>query len=213
MQKSIYFSISINQKLNNLKSYYQFILKRFGFFRANHLFSRALLHFVYLSQSSKIKAYYQPKERKDLVEAILWNIALYQTLQSFTSKSEAFSLIHEQVRRSGIELMQNVVAPLPDKGRMAKFSELVTSAFTEAKNIRIYDMIFGKREEKAFSFEVTYCLYAELCQIMEVPELGACFCDVDEPFFKSFDQKIRFHRTKTIAKGAEKCDFSFSETD
>ena len=61
-----------------------------------------------------------------------------------------------------------------------------------------------------YGFDVTECAYAKMYERIGMKELGTLLsCGRDEPFYKGFNPKIRFDRTKTLMEGCGCCDFRF----
>jgi hypothetical protein len=66
------------------------------------------------------------------------------------------------------------------------------------------------QDEKALSFDVTACKYAELYRGLGIPELGGVLsCSRDAAFIEGFNAGITLERTQTIMQGAAFCDFRF----
>jgi len=58
-------------------------------------------------------------------------------------------------------------------------------------------------------FDMTRCIYKELCDSKACPELCTVFCENDDIAFSGLLPKIRFEREGTLGNGAEYCDFHF----
>lgn len=64
--------------------------------------------------------------------------------------------------------------------------------------------------DRALSFNVTRCRYAELYRAMGIPELGRYLsCGRDAALVEGFNPAIRLTRTQTIMDGAPFCDFRY----
>jgi hypothetical protein len=61
-----------------------------------------------------------------------------------------------------------------------------------------------------FSFNVRRCRYAEMYQLLGIPELGSLLsCSRDFALIEGFNPHIRLARSQTIMGGAAVCDFRF----
>ena len=68
-----------------------------------------------------------------------------------------------------------------------------------------------EQTEQNFSFNVTRCRYAELYQMLGIPELGAVLsCNRDFAMSQGFNPGMTLTRTQTIMDGAPFCDFRFT---
>lgn len=61
------------------------------------------------------------------------------------------------------------------------------------------------------AFDTTQCIFATLFARHGVPELGPCFCRIDDYLYSSLPG-IRFTRTGTLCRGDRCCDFRFEKT-
>ena len=62
-----------------------------------------------------------------------------------------------------------------------------------------------------YSFDVTLCKYAEMCNGLEYGDLGDIFsCTRDFEFCSGFNSDVKLVRTQTIMQGASHCDFRYS---
>jgi hypothetical protein len=52
-------------------------------------------------------------------------------------------------------------------------------------------------------------MYAEILREREEPELGLMICARDDPWVKSFNPGLGFHRTKTLMEDNDACDHVF----
>ena len=52
-------------------------------------------------------------------------------------------------------------------------------------------------------------MYAEILRELGEPELGLVICARDEPWVRSYNPALAFHRTKTLMEGDDICDHTF----
>lgn len=62
---------------------------------------------------------------------------------------------------------------------------------------------------KEIHFDMTRCIYKDICDKEGCSELCAVFCENDDIAFSGLMPKIRFERSGTLGKGADCCDFHF----
>ena len=56
-------------------------------------------------------------------------------------------------------------------------------------------------------FDMTKCPYYETCKALGYPEIAPTFCRSDDVCYGNMHPKLKWTRTKTIARGADLCDF------
>ena len=54
---------------------------------------------------------------------------------------------------------------------------------------------------------MTKCPYHDTCVHYGCPELCPCFCDSDDITYDGLHPKLYWHRTKTLGRGDDCCDF------
>jgi predicted ArsR family transcriptional regulator len=68
-----------------------------------------------------------------------------------------------------------------------------------------------ERSNERFSFNVTYCRYAEMYKELGIPELGTLLsCNRDFALIEGFNPDVTLVRTQTIMEGASFCDFRYT---
>ena len=55
--------------------------------------------------------------------------------------------------------------------------------------------------------DMTKCPYHDACVQYGCPELCHCFCDSDDITYDGMHPKLLWHRTKTLGRGDDRCDF------
>ena len=61
--------------------------------------------------------------------------------------------------------------------------------------------------------DMTKCPYHDTCVQHGCPELCPCFCDSDDITYDGLHPKLRWHRTKTLGRGDDCCDFYLGITE
>lgn len=136
-------------------------------------------------------------------------LALYESLQQAGVKSRdalrfldsVWSLRAEKQAHSLRQLLK-----IPGLYKlMPKFYKITTmSQFGEAAGFRFHFYDLGKNRCK---FDMTQCLYCDLCKKYGCPELPPCFCHTDDVTSGHIHEKILWNRTKTMGEGGDVCDF------
>jgi hypothetical protein len=61
-------------------------------------------------------------------------------------------------------------------------------------------------------FDMTRCYYFDTLRGLGSPELTAAFCRIDDLIYEGVSPAFAWRRTKTIARGDDRCDFCFERT-
>ena len=56
-------------------------------------------------------------------------------------------------------------------------------------------------------FDMTACPYFETCRKLGYPEIAPVFCHSDDICYGNMHRKLKWNRTKTLARGGDLCDF------
>lgn len=72
-----------------------------------------------------------------------------------------------------------------------------------------WDTQWMRCDSREIHFDLTRCIYKEVCDAEGHPELCAVFCENDDIVFSGLMPKIRFERSGTLGKGSDRCDFHF----
>jgi len=61
--------------------------------------------------------------------------------------------------------------------------------------------------EAAEQYGIDVNRYHDTCVAYGCPELCCCFCDSDDISYTGLHPKLIWHRTKTLGRGDDRCDF------
>ena len=86
----------------------------------------------------------------------------------------------------------------------AMYAWMTRNGFGEDAGFRIHFYDVGKNRCK---FDMTRCLYCDVCRENGCPELVPCFCHTDDVTSGHMHPKILWNRTKTMGEGGDCCDF------
>lgn len=71
-----------------------------------------------------------------------------------------------------------------------------------------WDNDFIRYNKKSFCFNTKRCVYKELADFYNCPEITPLFCNIDHVLFDNM-QTIKFERSQTLGEGGNMCDFHF----
>lgn len=151
--------------------------------------------------ASKEKLYHLKRQ-------ILPGIAAYETLQTVMSKKEALQTVHGYVERLAGASHKQLVALLrvPGMYRLVPgvFVKSTQSVFGPAAGFSPKELQTGNG---VWRVDMMKCPYHDTCAEYGCPELCRCFCDSDDISCAGLHPKLVWHRTKTLGRGDDRCDF------
>ena len=147
-------------------------------------------------------------KRQHLESQIMPGIAAYETLQSVMPKEEAFKTVHGyvekkawRIRRAILKLMR-----LPGLWRLLPvlFAKGTRKIFGETAGFAAREL---QTSGGVWRVDMTKCPYHDACVRYGCPELCPCFCDSDDITYDNMHPRLLWHRTKTLGRGDDCCDF------
>ena len=143
-----------------------------------------------------------------LERQILPGIAIYETLQRVMDKDEALKTVHGYVEKHAQNAKKLFLFLLHIPGLYKKvpaiFSRQAPRLFGEAAGFAANEI---KTSLGVWRIDMIKCPYHDFCAKYGCPELCRCFCDSDDISYDGLHPKLYWHRTKTLGRGDEKCDF------
>lgn len=145
---------------------------------------------------------------RHLESQILPGIAIYETLQTVMPKDEALKTVHSYVEQHAHTMKKIFLALMHIPGLYRKvpgiFAKQTPKLFGEtagfaAREIQVTDGVWR--------IDMIKCPYHDTCAEYGCPELCRCFCDSDDISYDGLHPMLYWHRTKTIGRGDELCDF------
>lgn len=115
-----------------------------------------------------------------LKRQILPGIAVYENLQRVMPKEEALNTVPSVFVKS----TRSVFGP---------------AAGFDPKELQVGNGIWR--------VDMMKCPYHDTCVAYGCPELCRCFCDSDDISYTGLHPKLIWHRTKTLGRGDDRCDF------
>ena len=143
-----------------------------------------------------------------LESQILPGIAAYETLQTVMPKDEALQCVHGYVEARARK-MKKVIQKLmhvPGLYRLPPvlFSKLTPKYYGETSGFAATEY---QTSGGVWRIDMTKCPYHDTCVRYGCPELCPCFCDSDDITYDHMHPKLLWHRTKTLGRGGDCCDF------
>lgn len=151
------------------------------------------------------KARLSPTQYKNAKNSILVRVALYLSLKEHVGAEEA--LVHTKAYFYGKVDIASKIMKFVSKSDLG--FALFRKAFSTGLKADTWTSKITRNDRKVFTFDITKCLYKDLCDFYECPELCPMFCDGDWIMFRDM-VKIKFERSCTLGYGDELCDFKFT---
>lgn len=123
-------------------------------------------------------------------------------------KEEACRLVHSYVEDRAWKIRKFIVTMLhiPGLYRLVPviFADQTSKMFgTEAG----FAATEYKTTDGTWRIDMTKCPYHDTCVQYGCPELCPSFCDSDDIAYDGIHPKLQWHRTKTLGRGNDCCDF------
>lgn len=149
-----------------------------------------------------------------LERQIMPGIAAYETFQTVMDKDEALRTVHGYVEQRAQGEKKSFVRLL----RIPGLYRCVPALFTKGM-----EMFFGEKAgfEKrdiqttggVWRIDMLRCPYHDACVSHGCPELCTCFCDSDDITYDGMHPRLIWHRTKTLGRDNDCCDFCLRRSD
>ena len=132
---------------------------------------------------------------------------IYDEMKARLGTETAQQILGDAIVKAAVAAGREFAAEFDGQTDLMKFQEI----FKHWLKGGALEVDYLERDEKAFSFNVTRCRYAEMYKDMGVGEIGHLLsCNRDGTFCKGFDPRIKFARGQTLMGGASHCDFRYS---
>lgn len=149
-----------------------------------------------------------------LENQILPGIAAYETLQTVMPKDEALETIHSYVEQKALRQKKLFLRLMRIPGLYKKvpgiFSEQTPKLFGVTAGFASRDI---QTTGGVWRIDMTKCPYHDASVHYGCPELCHCFCDSDDITYDGLHPKLYWHRTKTLGRGGDCCDFCLKLRD
>ena len=138
---------------------------------------------------------------------ILPSAAIYLTLKDATGQERAYRVIEDAAVHgcADIERKLQKLMRLPGmRSLFVKAWDPMTRKLFGAGNG--FQNVFYPKRKGEYRMDVTACPYCRTFTELGCPELTRIFCENDERIYGNLPG-LKFERTGTLGKGAERCDF------
>lgn len=143
-----------------------------------------------------------------LESQIMPGIAIYEVLQTVVSKEEAIQLIHGYVNAHAQKYHTLFRRLLKIPGLYHKMPGIFANAVDQQFGTSAgFQSVTHEATKDVIRFDMVRCPYHDACARYGCPELCRCFCDSDDITYDGLHPKLLWHRTKTLGRGDDCCDF------
>lgn len=123
-------------------------------------------------------------------------------------KDEAFQTVHGYLEQLAWRTHRFLAAVLhvPGLYRLVPgtFGRSTRTAFGPAAGFAARKL---QTDTAVWRIDMIQCPYHDTCVQHGCPELCRCFCDSDDISYANLHPKLLWHRTKTLGRGDDCCDF------
>ena len=150
------------------------------------------------------KALLSPNQYKVATKGILEKIAFFTSMQKYASEEKALEYVKEYCysKMGGVKKMMKLV------GKSNLGCAAFRKFFTTGLKADTWVSEIKKNADGDLIFDITKCLYKDLCDYYQASRLCALFCDGDWLVLGHM-KKLAFSRNYTLGMGDERCDFNF----
>ncbi|QUH27822.1 L-2-amino-thiazoline-4-carboxylic acid hydrolase [Vallitalea guaymasensis] len=147
------------------------------------------------------------KQYKTAKTRILDRIAFYLSIRKYLDDDKALEYAKEYYY-SKTTKMSNFMKKV---GKSTIGCILFKKAFVSGLKADTWVTNSIQNDNKGLNFNITKCLYKDLCDYYKCPNLCKMFCDGDWLMFGKME-KLKFSREYTLGYGDDVCDFHFKNT-
>ena len=138
---------------------------------------------------------------------ILPSATIYLTVKEAVGPEEAYRIIEEAAVQGCAEIEKKLQRLMKLPGMQSLFvrvwDPLTRKVFGSANG---FQNTFYPKKKGEYRMDVTACPYCRTFTELGCPELTRIFCENDERIYGRLPG-LKFERTGTLGKGAERCDF------
>ena len=148
------------------------------------------------------------EKQRHLEGQILPGIAIYETLKTVVPKDEALQTVHGYTEQHARKMRKVLLALMHIPGLYRKVPEIFAA---QTRKMFGEKAGFSAREIQTdggvWRIDMIKCPYRDMCVHYGCPELCRCFCDSDDISYSNLHPKLYWHRTKTLGRGDNLCNF------
>ena len=156
-----------------------------------------------------------PALRRHLEEGVLPALALYQTLREEGDDQEAAlatidRILTPVVERSGRRRLVKLMGHMPDPFAILRMAN--RRAMKRVYPPEGWRFEWVEDSDRCIAYDARECFYVNVLTAYGAPELTAHLCVADDLLFGDLPG-VDWGRTKTLARGDDRCDFRFCRTN
>ena len=154
------------------------------------------------------------EKQRHLENQILPGIAAYETLQTVMPKEEALQTVHGYVEQKAWRMKKAFLKLM----RIPGLYRIVPAIFAR-ETPKLFGVTAGfaatdiQTTGGVWRIDMTKCPYHDTCARYGCPELCHCFCDSDDITYDGLHPRLYWHRTKTLGRSNDCCDFCLKLRD
>ena len=154
------------------------------------------------------------EKQRHLENQILPGIAAYETLQKVMPKEEALQTVHGYVEQKAWRMKKALLKLM----RLPGLYRIVPAIFAR-ETPKLFGVTAGfaatdiQTTGGVWRIDMAKCPYHDTCAQYGCPELCHCFCDSDDITYDGLHPRLYWHRTKTLGRGNDCCDFCLKLRD
>lgn len=198
----------MDYKNSNIEFLEKDLIEKFEAEKATELYQKACSKLTELAE--KEQKYDNEIMNTHVFCRILPAMALYFTfIDSGYSKEEARELVLAETQKNARRLQEENKKMTKLPFTYSLFKMFVKSHMKKNFPSIGWDIKWIEKSKKEIHFDMTRCIYYDMCKKYDCPELCEVFCKNDITAFKGYLPKIGFERTGTIGEGKAVCDFHY----
>jgi len=145
-------------------------------------------------------------------ERIYPGIAMFKAMTVYgISRAESAQFLIEYYRWRSSKMAKFVKAFVSLPGIYKKvpgiFTALTKRLFNEESG---FEAKYYDTDKKEMRIDMLVCPYYEICKRYDCAEIVPGYCEADDVCYGNMHPKLKWGRSKTIAKGGEVCDFKIN---
>lgn len=147
---------------------------------------------------------------KHIFKRLLPTIGIYITLiENGFTKEQALMITHKEIQHNACSVAKENAKLTKMPFTYGLFKMFAKSHMDKKYPTEGFAVEWKRHNKKEIHFNITRCIYKEICEKYRCPELCTVFCQSDITAFAGYKPKIKFERLGTLGEGADYCDFHF----
>ena len=190
----------------SLKQYEKLLVEKYGKNKTNDILKYSFVEYENLCDENKNET---KAVKTHTVNKIYPCISLYWGMQKANiDKKEAAKFLDYSTSKLAEKDAKSIQILLKIPGLYKKmpaiFKWVAIHQFGEKAGFKAE---FYDTEKTRVKFDMKKCLYCDVCNKYDCPELIVCFCHTDDVTDGNMHPKLCWNRTKIMGDGADVCDF------